>query len=45
MNNKLTASVNEIVSSKFAAGNDLVYLPDFKLSLTELFKKKSLHAG
>jgi len=40
MNNKLTASIKETISDKFAAGNDLVYLPDFKLSLTELFKKK-----
>lgn len=41
MNNKLTASVNNTISDKFAAGNDLVYLPDFKLSLTDLFKKKA----
>jgi holo-[acyl-carrier protein] synthase len=40
MENKLAASVNETVSDKFAAGNDLVYLPDFKLSLTDFFKKK-----
>jgi holo-[acyl-carrier protein] synthase len=40
MNNKLTASVTATISDKFAAGNDLVYLPDFKLSLTDLFKKK-----
>jgi len=40
MNNKIAASVKETISDKFAAGNDLVYLPDFKLSLTDLFKKK-----
>ncbi len=40
MNNKLDASVTATISDKFAAGNDLVYLPDFKLSLNDLFKKK-----
>ena len=40
MNNKIAASVNDFVSDRFAVGNDLVYLPDFKLSLTDLFKKK-----
>jgi len=40
MNNKLEASVKATISDKFAAGNDLVYLPDFKLSLNNLFKKK-----
>ncbi len=40
MNNKLHASVTATISDKFAVGNDLVYLPDFKLSLNELFKKK-----
>ena len=40
MKNKIAASVNALVSDKFAVGNDLVYLPDFKLSLTDLFKKK-----
>ena len=45
MNNKITASVKELVSDKFAVGNDLVYLPDFKLSLTELFTKKVYTPG
>jgi holo-[acyl-carrier protein] synthase len=40
MENKTAASVNDLISDNFAAGNDLVYLPDFKASLTELFKKK-----
>ena len=40
MNNKLNASVTTTISDKFAVGNDLVYLPDFKLSLNDLFKKK-----
>ena len=40
MNNKIEASVNALVSDKFAVGNDLVYLPNFKESLTDLFKKK-----
>jgi phosphopantetheine--protein transferase-like protein len=40
MENKISASVKALESDKFAVGNDLVYLPDFKLSLTELFKKK-----
>ena len=40
MKNKIAASVNALINDKFAVGNDLVYLPDFKLSLTDLFKKK-----
>jgi len=40
MNSKLEASVTATISDRFAVGNDLVYLPDFKLSLNELFKKK-----
>ena len=41
MENKLVKSAKEIISDKhFAVGNDLIYLPDFKLSLTDLFKKK-----
>jgi holo-[acyl-carrier protein] synthase len=42
MENKLIRSVEEIISGrKFAAGNDLVYLPNFQSSLTDLFKKKA----
>jgi len=40
MNSKIEASVTATISDKFAVGNDLVYLPDFKLSLNDLFKKK-----
>ena len=40
MKNKIAASVNALINDKFAVGNDLVHLPDFKLSLTDLFKKK-----
>ena len=41
MENKIAASVTQILGDKnFAVGNDLVYLPDFKISLTDLFKKK-----
>ena len=40
MNSKLDASVKVTISDKFAVGNDLVHLPDFKLSLNDLFKKK-----
>ena len=40
MKHKIAASVNALINDKFAVGNDLVYLPDFKLSLTDLFKKK-----
>ena len=40
MENKIAASVHELAGDQFAVGNDLVYLPDFKLSLTGLFKKK-----
>jgi holo-[acyl-carrier protein] synthase len=41
MENNLKKSVKEVISDKkFAVGNDLVYLPNFAPSLTELFKKK-----
>jgi len=34
-------TVNDLVAGNgFAVGNDLVFIPDFKASLTELFKKK-----
>jgi holo-[acyl-carrier protein] synthase len=42
MENKISKSVNEITADKnFAVGNDLVHLPTFLLSLTDLFKKKA----
>ena len=41
MKNKLNNSVNELgLSQQFAIGNDLIFLPDFQTSLTNLFKKK-----
>lgn len=41
MNNKLLKSISELaIDQKFAAGNDLVYLPDFIASFNDLFKKK-----
>jgi holo-[acyl-carrier protein] synthase len=41
MKHKLQSTITELNSSgKFAVGNDLVFLPDFLLSLTEEFKKK-----
>jgi holo-[acyl-carrier protein] synthase len=42
MENKISKSVEEITADKnFAVGNDLVHLPTFLLSLTDLFKKKA----
>lgn len=41
MENEIVKSVEAIVADKkFAAGNDLVFLPNFRESLTDLFKKK-----
>jgi len=41
MNNELLKSIQGIAAGqKFAVGNDLVFIPDFKQSLTALFKKK-----
>lgn len=41
MNNKLLKSISELaIDQKFAVGNDLVFLPDFTASFSELFKKK-----
>jgi len=41
MNNKLLQSIKDLsLDQKFAVGNDLVFLPDFKASFNELFKKK-----
>lgn len=33
------------MNRRFAVGNDLVFIPDFKQSLTDLFKKKTFTAG
>jgi holo-[acyl-carrier protein] synthase len=41
MKNKLKSSVNELgTDGQFAIGNDLIFLPHFEASLTDLFKKK-----
>lgn len=41
MKNELLTSVEALnTGEKFAVGNDLVFVPDFKKSLTELFKQK-----
>lgn len=46
MENKLQRSVNELTNGyRFAVGNDVVYLPDFKLSCTDLFIKKVFTAA
>src|SRR6185437_355736 len=41
MKPELLQTVNELTAGKdFAVGNDLVFVPDFKTSLTDLFKNK-----
>jgi phosphopantetheine--protein transferase-like protein len=41
MKNELEMSVNQIIAQRtFAVGNDLVHIENFKLSLSDLFKKK-----
>ncbi len=41
MKNELEMSVNQITAQRtFAVGNDLVHIENFKLSLSDLFKKK-----
>lgn len=41
MENKVLNSIeNLLTDKKFAVGNDLVFVPDFKLSFNELFKNK-----
>ena len=41
MKNKISEILNESVTDKaFALGNDLVFIPNFKSSFTELFKNK-----
>lgn len=41
MNSELLKSLQGLVAGqKFAVGNDLVFIPDFKQSLTTLFKQK-----
>ncbi|HKG05446.1 MAG TPA: holo-ACP synthase [Pedobacter sp.] len=42
MNNELLKSLEEWnAGQKFAVGNDLVFIPDFKLSLNPMFKSKA----
>jgi holo-[acyl-carrier protein] synthase len=41
MEHKIGYTVSELnTTQKFAVGNDLVFIPDFQHSLTELFKNK-----
>lgn len=40
MESKLLTSIAQLPVAKFAVGNDLVFIPEFKQSLTSLFKKK-----
>jgi len=41
MENKLTQALEQLTTNKnFAIGNDLVFIPHFKASLTDVFKKK-----
>jgi len=41
MENKITQALEELTINKsFAIGNDLVFIPHFKSSLTDVFKKK-----
>lgn len=41
MNNEILNTVDTIATDKkFAVGNDLVFVPSFKTSLTDLFKQK-----
>jgi holo-[acyl-carrier protein] synthase len=41
MKNEILKTVDQFIIDKdFAVGNDLVFIPDFKLSLTPLFKNK-----
>ena len=41
MENELLKSLDKLnLSQQFAVGNDLVFIPDFKASFNDLFKKK-----
>lgn len=40
MKNKLNHTVLELKLQDFAVGNDIVFLPDFSLSFSELFQRK-----
>jgi len=46
MNNKIQTSVDELAdNSRFAVGNDIIFLPNFQLSLTPEFKNKAYTAA
>lgn len=46
MNSELLKSVEELTAGqKFAVGNDLVFIPDFKHALNPLFKSKTYTAA
>jgi phosphopantetheine--protein transferase-like protein len=46
MNNEILSAVDTIaIDKKFAVGNDLVFIPTFKTSLTDLFKQKVYTSG
>ena len=41
MENEILKAINELApGQRFSAGNDIVYIPDFKKSFTESFKNK-----
>jgi len=46
MENEITMTLNEFAPTRnFAVGNDIVFLPNFELSLNELFIKKAYTAN
>ncbi len=46
MENEIKKTIDKlIVNQKFAVGNDLVFIPDFKASFNDLFKKKVYNAN
>jgi holo-[acyl-carrier protein] synthase len=46
MNSEILSTVDTIaIDKKFAVGNDLVFIPSFKKSLTDLFKQKVYTPG
>jgi len=46
MKNELSTSVETLITSnKFVVGNDLVFIPNFKDSLTDQFKQKVYTSG
>ena len=45
MKNNINDAITELNLQDFAVGNDIVFMPDFNESFTELFKKKVYTAG